>query len=275
MNIKLVRTITDDNVELQGLLCSVTPRRTKAVIHLHGIWGNFYENPFIDHFIDFYPKQGFTFLSANTRDHDGGAYNANFEQCLSDIEAWIRFLVELGYTQILIQGHSLGALKAVYYWNNALHADIRSKIKGMIFLSPFDNIPFYSSGSDEKFKAHIREVSQINDKDPSAMVPGHIFNYWMLSARTYLELNQAGGKVDVFPFRKGDLVGSPSSSLGVPCLAAVGGKDFAAYPSPEKEVELLAKLPNITSVLIPNAPHNFHGYEDNLLHEIKIWLKTR
>ena len=115
-------------------------------------------------------------------------------------------------------------------------------------------------------KALVRE-------NPDAIVSKDVWDMWLLSARTYLDLVEENGSIDVFPFRRGSLEGTALSRIGTRSFAAVGGKDFAAYPSPQKETEMLSKLPRVHSVLIDGAPHNFAGQEPRLLKEIQSWLK--
>ena len=66
-------------------------------------------------------------LSVNTRGHDsvfgaslgnvrrrfGAAYEM-VDDCRHDIAAWIEFLASRGHERIVLIGHSLGAIKAVY-----------------------------------------------------------------------------------------------------------------------------------------------------------------
>lgn len=273
MNTSLARVRTSDGIDLHGLHFNNNSGNAKAILHLHGIWGNFYSNPFVDHFGEVYPQIGYDFVSANTRDHDDGALSADFDRCILDINTWLMYLAEKGYKNIILQGHSLGAIKAVFYLDRYGEHATRPHIMGLILLSPFDNIPFYSGGSQEKHQENLNLVRKVMLQDPNAIVPSSVWDMWALSAHTYLQLIEENGSVDVFPFRRGNLDNSPVSRISTKIFAAVGGKDFASYPSPEKEVEMLAALPNIYSVLIENAPHNFSGCESNLLSEITSWVK--
>jgi pimeloyl-ACP methyl ester carboxylesterase len=273
MDNQLVRVKTSDSIELQGLHFANTPARKKVVIHLHGIWGNFYGNPFIDYFAQLYPQNGYDFVSANTRDHDDGSINAKFEQCSLDIDAWLNYLSNKGYENVFLQGHSLGAIKAVFYSDRHSGKILQQHVSGLILLSPFDNIPFYSGGDNKKRQEQVQRVTDLAQNDQNAMVPKDIWEMWPLSAQTYLDLVKENGSVDVFPFRRGTLDGSVLSRISMRSFVAVGGNDFAAYPSPEKEMELLSKLPRVDAKLIMGAPHNFAGREPNLLREIISWLK--
>lgn len=275
MKASLVRVVTSDSMELQGLHYVASATGPPAVVfHLPGIWGNFYENPFIDYFADFYPAHGYSFMTVNTRDHDAGAIEGRFEDCAKDIQAWLNFAAVQGYRQAVLQGHSLGGLKAVYYLQVPDVSRGQLEIGALILLSPFDNIAFYSSGDDALRQQQLAKVRAIAANDPSMLVPRDVWDMWMLSAGTYLELVEANGTADIFPFRRGTLEGTALSRVTVPVFAAVGGEDFAAFPSPKAELEQLSELPEVHAVLIEGAPHNFAGREPALVDELSPWLES-
>lgn len=267
----IVRTITLDGVELQGLDFKGSGRAAQSVIiHLHGIWGNFYGNPFIDHFADFYPRHAYSFLSVNTRFHDDGSLTGRFETCLQDIRAWLDFAAKTGYRRVILQGHSLGALQEVYYMNSS---EPQSSIKALILLSPFDNVAFYCTGDPDVRKQRVARVQDIASRDPNALIPKDLFDMWLLSAGTYLSFVGFDTNGDIFPFRNGSLAGTPLSKVKAPVFAAIGGKDFAAFPSPKAVTDQLHQLRGVETALIDGAPHNFAGCEPELLKRISKWLE--
>jgi len=77
---KSVRVFTDDGLELNGLFCLPTKTRKdkKAILHIHGFHGNFYQERFVDHIADQLTElteSGLAFLTANTRGHDYISYS--------------------------------------------------------------------------------------------------------------------------------------------------------------------------------------------------------
>lgn len=271
METSLVRVTTPDGIELQGLNYRGIGRAAHAaVVHLHGTWGNFYGNPFIDHFARFYPRHGYSFLTVNTRGHDAGAITERFELCAIDITTWLGFARQLGYDRIILQGHSLGALKVIYYLNLPTHA---VDIHAIVLLSPFDIIAFYCSNDLSNRTNRLNRAREIAQNDPDAILPGDTWDAWLLSAGTYLDLVDFNTRADIFPFRVGSLVGTALSVVSVPTFAAIGSNDFAAYPSGADEFELLQQLPNVNAKLIDGAPHNFANHETDLLKHLAEWLK--
>ena len=198
MNGSVVRATAEDGVELQGLnFRSENNQSSTVIVHLHGTGGNFYRNPFTEHFADAYPKIGYSFMTVNLRNHDDGSINEKFEDSTRDIDCWMSRAFDLGYQQIILQGHSLGALKAVYY----LSRKPSKEVPKVILLSPFDIIAFYSSMHPENRTSLVTSVRQIAEKDPSALVPKELWSTWAISAGTFLNLVDQQTSADIFPFR--------------------------------------------------------------------------
>lgn len=271
MNGSIVRATTPDGVQLQGLLFKGDGKaQNSVVIHLHGIWGNFYANSFIDHFAEFYPHHGYSFMSVNLRGHDEGAMTDRFENCQKDIPTWLDFARRSGYTNIILQGHSLGALQAVFFLQNA---PSQNDVVALILLSPFDNVAFYCTDDRTIREKRIGIAEAIANVDPNTVIPKELFDMWLLSAGTYLDLIGFDTKSDIFPFRNGTLEGTPIASINLPVFAAVGANDFAAFPSPKAEIEQLNALRRVHAFLIEGAPHNFAGQETAILNNLSLWLK--
>jgi pimeloyl-ACP methyl ester carboxylesterase len=270
----LVRVKTIDGIELQGLhfASEINPRKS-VVIHLHGTWGNFYGNPFIDYFADQYIKNGFSFLTVNTRGHDEGSNTERLEQCIFDINTWVDYALRQGYHEIILQGHSLGAIKIIYGLLHPYLIPDVNNITKIILLSPFDIRAFYASGNLVSLEEKINQVEFIANKNPDKLVPNDIWSMWQISAGTYLDLVGPKSEADIFPFRKKTLMGSPLSKIKIPVFAAIGGKDFAAFPTPREAFNQLKQLDNVYAAYIEDAPHNFAQYESELLEEIINWIK--
>lgn len=125
---EFVSTGTNDGIELQGLMAEPGEDAETIVIHFHGMQGNFYENGFVQEMLSELPENQITFLTVEERgseavkyfDQEGemakiGDAFEDFEESLKDIDAWIQFARDSGYSRILLQGHSLGTMKVARY----------------------------------------------------------------------------------------------------------------------------------------------------------------
>lgn len=147
-NGKLVCFANSKNLELIGLLFEANNRpNTPIIIHIHGNYGNFYNNKFLWYMSKFYTENGFAFLSFNLSAHDGlcegyrngdldyiGGGVSDYNESLLDIDAAIKFVGQRGYNQIILQGHSLGCDKILDYILNFDSHEYK-----IILLSPVDS----------------------------------------------------------------------------------------------------------------------------------------
>src|SRR5260221_2212530 len=129
---ELVRITALDGLELHGILYEPQTKSDRVVVHINGWTGNFYENVFLDYIAQACVANNVSFLSFNTRGAGhiqeflnkknntveyvkiGGSLE-KFEDCLVDIKAVLKFLQKRNYHDIILEGHSTGCQKAVYY----------------------------------------------------------------------------------------------------------------------------------------------------------------
>src|SRR5271157_2847338 len=143
----LVYTRTSDALYQEGLVIrpAGVPIKHAAVVWVHGFSSNYYQYSIVQIGRKI-AAAGYTFITGNNRGHDFGSiyYSSKgepilygggweiFEESIEDITAWMDFTAHLGHNKIVIIGHSLGALKAMYY--QAEKQDPR--VAGLIAASP-------------------------------------------------------------------------------------------------------------------------------------------
>lgn len=271
----LARVTTSTGVKLHGLHVVPDMNRTNTVVlHLHGIAGNFYENPFIENLIDFYTSQGLAFMPVNTEFHDLSSLEGRFETCLDDISAWLEFASQAGYSNVILESFSFGSFQLPFFLNSDR---VRSSgrfpaFKALVLMAPVDNVSLYWGGSEEARAARVERVRAIANEDPSALVPKDIFDGWLLSTGTFLNLVDFNTNVDIFPFRTGTLKNTYLTKIQLPTFAVKGGGDFTVIPSIESEMAQLRDI-GYDAVQIPGAPHNFEQHEPELVAQLSSWLR--
>ena len=149
MNIEAVRT--EDGIGLKGLFLE-SNNVDQVCLFIPGCCGNFIDNDFIRIIGLELVKQNYNVLCANTRGsfmmnrsfhpqnlerpkEIGAAYEF-FEECIYDIDAWIKHLVKKGYKKINIICHSSGCNKFIYYMN--CNVKYKEYVNNIVFLSPPD-----------------------------------------------------------------------------------------------------------------------------------------
>lgn len=290
------RVLTEDGLELQGMY--VTPDRGKSdttLIHTHGLDGNFYENRFVDHVAAACADAGFNFITANNRGHDyisdfiwkdpgsgetsyrqiGGIYEA-FGECILDTDAWVKFARSKGTVRFILQGHSHGALKALYY----LSESKAQGVVGLVLLSPSDDFGMQRSSLGKSFdKALALARGLIEDGKGRELMPADIFHY-PISAQSYFDIFRPGSPLSLFNVSRTDRTEFPElGSIEVPVLMIVGSVEEAFLGDPDDFLrcsrELMKNAESFDGVVLRGAPHNYLGSDAAVGERIVAWLKSR
>lgn len=250
---------TSAGVRLHGL-AMVPTEPSSLVIHVHGTWGNFYANSFVSAFADAYHEQGIAFAAVNFPGHDETAMNERLENFAPALDAWIEKLAVSRSTPVVIQGHSLGALKCLSLVGSDGYHD---QVRGLVALSPFDCVGFYSRESNLAELASLESDSEI--------VPESIFPHWLLRKSTLVELSTDGGDWDVFRSRRPES-GVMRAAIPVPSLLVMGGSDFASVPSPRASFDSAREFFS-SAEFIDDAPHGFDGFEVEAARVVSEWVR--
>lgn len=282
----VVRTYTEDGLNLQGMLCRPQSPPRRLALHLHGSYGNFYENLFLDCVAEACTSSGTALLSVNTRGHDyyadfkvkrlQGGYDSRriggilekFGECLLDIRAWIDFAQNQGFTSILLQGHSLGAMKAAYYCARAKDA----RVNALFLISPPDILGTVRKNFDADISRNLALARELAAQKPDSLMPDGT-SYDPIGAGNYLSLYDDPEIAGMFNFP-----GKPNSiliSLALPVHAVVGEKDEYIARDAEELVKLLGQsvksAPRFTGKVIRDANHLYDDREKELGSVLADW----
>ena len=201
-----------------------------------------------------------------------GNFRERFEECLLDIEAWMEYIDSAGYKNIILQGHSLGAVKAVYYL--AKTADPR--ISKLILASPPDMVGLAEAEPDHQDILALSKKMVAEGKGED-LLPQLLWNWFYLSAFTYIDFGERGNAIDVFnTYDKGK--SSVLENIKVPVFAFFGSKDDAAIVPVKEALEVIKSkaknCPQFDTDVIEGAPHSYFGHEDEVANRILDWLKA-
>lgn len=281
------RITTEDKLILQGLLREPETKTPKVLLHIHGMGGNFYENRFLDVMTESLVGEGYSFYTINTRGHDiiadfpivgpeerykriGNAYE-KFEECLLDIGPAVNLLTEKGYSEIILCGHSLGAAKVAYYM--ARTQDPR--VKKLILMSPPDMVGLAEEESNhENLLEQAKQM--ISENKGETLLPIKIWDWYYLSANTYIDLYTRDNPIDIFNTYDGTKI-SLLRDVRIPTLAFMGEKDDATILPQMKALEVIRnKTPNAPAFdidIIEDATHSYFGKEKEMVERLLNWLK--
>ncbi len=300
MHVELVRTVTSDGLRLDGALAApVVARRVSeggsastlnrrvseglptAAILLHGVAGNFYTSSTFEPLIPRLQELGLAVLSVNTRGHDSvfgsmaanirrrfGAAYETVDDCRFDIAAWIEFLAGRGHERIVLIGHSLGAIKAVYgmaheKWPQvtAVVAASPPRLSYSAFMNSTDSSTFWESMSTaETMVAEKRGDELFTGKFPFPL---------LITASGYIDKYGPAERYNILKF---------AAEVPSPALFAYGEKElrlggvaFEGLP------EALADLPSAAGrkvIVIDGADHVYSGVAADLAEQVVAWLQA-
>lgn len=285
MKISFQRIGTKDGLELHGLLYEPDKKTTKALIHIHGWVGNFYENKFLDYIAKDITSKGFAFLTFNNRGAGiindfirrkkskvdyvriGGSLE-EFKDCIFDIEAAINSLSDKGYEKIILEGHSLGCQKATFYKYNTKD----KRVSGLILIAPVDDVDFSNNVLKTRYEESLNIARKmVKNGKGNNPVPKWMAFYPLLSAEMFLSIKDSESDSGKLFYYAGKL--TEIKNINCPVLAIFGSKDDY-QPNPAEKLELLKeKVKDCDVKLIQGAGHGFVNYEEQLSKAIANWLR--
>ena len=270
--------LASDGTKMQALHYISEQKKKRIIIHVHGMAGNFYENDFLEIIAGKCKDTGIDYLVFNNRGHDyvadcvrvtengcvgyngGGAYEI-FGECIYDIEGVLHWADESGYEEIYLEGHSSGANKIIYAFNRmSLNDEIFSKIRGIILISPCDDIGIYFEESTPEQRKKTLELANtyINEGTPEKLMPEGTFFDYIFSAKTYMDCFAEGSYFDVFPYRNGTLENTDICRIKKPILVTFGGKgDYILQKVEEIEKMIKTVKDDVAGEVLANANHSY------------------
>lgn len=288
---QMISIETEDRIILDGYISDV-PNSTSIVVHIHSSHANFYEARFNKSIANELFKINTTYLTVNTRGRDtvadvyqyqddkltfvpaGGAREIFFDSVL-DIEGWVKYCLDKGYENIYLLGHSLGAMKVVY-WNSV---SLRN-LSGIILLSPPDlwGLARNKLGeSYENFLAFVETKKEKNEILNSSKIYESGEYFFPITEASFASLfldHDASGMFDIGRFVdcKTNLV----SKITCPVLIVFGSEGEYIVKPQSEYINMITDCScgKVTSKIIDGANHNYHGKEDALAYVVSGWISN-
>ena len=232
----------DDLVDTGVLFTSPRqPLKPLAIIWVHGWGANFYTPSYVG-IGRALAERGFPTISVNTRMHDignvekytflgkrvrGGGYWGVTSEDARDIAAWIDYAEQLGYSRVILVGHSAGWASVARY-----QADSQDRrVAGLVFASP--GVGYSAEPDDPQLLAQARKLVDEGAGDDLLRLPHRSFPSFV-SAATYLDsVNTLLEYKDFFGTKTPD---AAITRVTCPVLAFFGSKDDIGG---EKDLALL------------------------------------
>ena len=270
MNTRLVRFNSSDGIEMVGLLHTPSNSTNKVIIHIHGLNGNFYENGFLDFLAETYTNKGYAFLTFNNRGKDyisdfkkgddsvviGGSLE-RFKDCIYDIDGAVKFVEDNGFNEIIIQGHSYGCNKVLYYYDQKKN----NNIKKIILLAPCDTMAEVMECYGDEYD-DIKQIATnlVNEGKEDELMRCDFMTNGKIAVGTFYNDFLPGGLDDFIRYRDGTNGKSELlNKIDIPVLTIFGDNDSCVLTQPLEVVKeyLTNNIKNINIQIISGANHSY------------------
>ncbi len=287
MSKEIIEFYATDGAILNGYL-NKGENNNKVLIEIHGMTSNCLKNR--EHIIaGEVEKLGIDTICFNTRGSDivrylkfkdgnkvlaGTAYE-NVEDSYYDILGTIKYAVELGYTSIYLQGHSLGSTKVVYTFSRMQKENnvFLKYIKGILLLSLVDIADMLKSYADIKMIEYANEKEKKNEIFDLMPVGSFIHP---ISVKTFLQYAKYNESIDFARYSNEDDEFEVLNKIEIPLFMRWGNINELIKREASNQVEYMRrKIKNNRKDIdfIDEANHSYDGKEQVLAEQICDFLK--
>ena len=276
---------TEDEIELVGLLERPKNPTKRVVISVHGMQSNCLKRR-----EDILSKEisnaGVAYFAFNNRGAElmtytrkttgekilnGGSVYENVLDGYYDIKGAINKMLELGYTDIYLQGHSLGCTKIVYTYNKLKNENNVKNIKGIMLLSLVDIPDCQKYDLGDKY-AEMMEYAENKEKEGKLndSMPIESFDH-PICVRSYLRYFKYNKDIDFARFWDKDYNFKELNNIQIPLFLRWGNVHDLVLQNLSNLIEILkSKIQNekLDIGYIDGADHGYTGKEETLAKEI-------
>lgn len=283
----------EDKVELVGLLHSPENTTDEVIISIHGMQSNCFKrredilakvinNAGIAYFA--FDNRGanlmcYTKKTDGTKTLNGGSVYEDVLESYYDIKGAIEKMLELGYTKIYLQGHSLGCTKIVYAYNRLKKENYKNleNIQSIILLSLVDLVDLqkYDLGIDKYNKMLQLAIEKEARGEEMELMPFDSFDH-PISVKSYLRYYRDNQEIDFAKFNDNNYDFKEINNINIPLFLRWGENDLVVQKLDELIEFLKTKInnPKLDIGYIKNTDHGYTNKEKVLGEEIKKFLKT-
>ena len=296
MDVDIIKIKTEDDVYLNGFLKYDKEKSKKVIVTVHGMAGNCF-NKRAKEIAEQAVKNNIDVLSFNNRGSDvlkyleksrskfnheviGGSAYENFYESYYDIKAAINYVIENGYEEVYICGHSLGATKVLYSYQRFIENNDKflNNIKAVILLSLVDLNNLLKICAGNKFEEYIEYAKKEDLKNKVfSMMPRECFIY-PISVKSYLIYSTNNEKIDIVRYSQDDYDYKELNAIKKPLFMRWGNVNELIEHDSEDVVELVknkVRNENANIGIIDGADHMYRRKEKQLASEIIEFLNNQ
>lgn len=277
---------TDDQVELVGLLERPKQKTDRLVISIHGMQSNCLKKR-EDILSKKIAESGTAYFAFNNRgaevltyikkttgekELNGGVIYEDVLDSYYDIKAAIDKMTELGFSEIYLQGHSLGCTKIIYTYNKLRNTKTLENVKGIMLLSLVDILgcQVYDLG-EQKYKEMLEYANQKEkQKHLRELMPAESFEH-PISVGAYLRYFKYNKEINFARFGDEEYTFPEINNIEIPLFLRWGNNHDLVIQNMDDLIKMLKiKIKNskLDIGYIEGADHGYTGKEEVLAKEI-------
>ncbi|MCX8074449.1 MAG: DUF1749 domain-containing protein [Clostridia bacterium] len=284
--IEFIHDFTEDGLKLQAAHW-YNDNKDICVVAIHGMSGNILENYFAHVWGNELIENNIGFIYGHTRGHShlndivtingdfkriGTTYEI-FDECIYDIDLWIKKANELGYKKVILLGHSLGCNKSIFYLYNS-YLNKTNIVDGLILASAPD-LRGKLQSSISNYDELINEAeNNIKNGDHRKLLSKSIYNWYNLSSATFISLYGKESNCNNMPIKDKEEVFKQLSVIDIPILTFSGEKEHSLYHKLEFIQTKATSCSNFTHKIIKGSGHTYVGKENETADLIIEWIKS-
>lgn len=293
MQVDLIDFYAEDGVLLNGFISKANSK--KILIATHGMSSNCFKireriiaEKCLENNIAFfgYNNRGselVKYIKKNQNEKEikllGGTSYEDPEESYFDIKGAILKALELGYTDIYLQGHSLGSTKCFYTYNKLKEENsyILNNIKGIILLSLVDIPKILKIYLNTNFNNMLKlaEEKEAN-KQIYDIMPKESFIH-PISVKTFLRYAKYNEKINFARYSESNYNFDELNNINIPIFMRWGNLNEMIEQKADDLVSMLSnKINNSKKDInyIDGADHGYTGKEEVLATEIVKFLEN-
>ncbi|MBP3502338.1 MAG: hypothetical protein J6K42_02525 [Clostridia bacterium] len=293
MRVEKIYFNAEDGTELFGLLHTSENSADKdVVISTHGMGSNGFKKR-EDIIAQKLTSNNIAFFTFNNRGNGlvngvksngekilQGTVFEDVEDSYYDLVGAIKLMINKGYKNIHMQGHSLGSTKTVYTYNKLIkngEQELLNKIKSVILLSLVDvsevmNYLIHSTQNQNFIKLALQKESEGNS---NYIIDTGVPFLPLVSVKTFLKYYRDNKNIDFAKYTTKGFEFEKLNNIKVPIFMRWGNVNELISLPADKLAELMnEKIHNQNKDIsyVDGATHNYSGKEDLLAEEILSFL---
>lgn len=208
------------------------------------------------------------------RSFQAGAAHEIFTECADDLQGMVNYAKNRGAQKIFLVGHSTGCQKSIYYLSKK---GKQKQVKGVVLLCPVSDYADAIKHLEEKLKTGAKLARRlIAQGRADQLLSPHAWERHV-DAQRFLSLYTPNSEEEIFCYATPGQRPIIFQKVKIPILAVLAEKD-QYRDRPTKQLvawfERQTTSKNFTSLIIPEADHQFTGQETTVVKKLTRWIRN-